>query len=72
MTVETVWWISAIIVAAVLWFWVQIHLLVGLIVGAFIGLGITTIMKIFNWRFAKSSEYSSSSRSSSSYDSWDD
>lgn len=71
MTVETVWVISAAIIGVVLWYWFQIPGLIGLIIGAFIGLVITTTMKMFNWKFNKSADYSSSSRSSS-FNDWDD
>ena len=69
MTVEALWIISAAVIGGILWYWFQIHALIGLIVGAFVGFIITTVMKIFNWKFAKSANYSS--LTSNSFDDWD-
>jgi hypothetical protein len=69
MTVESIWIIGASIIGGILWFLFQIHIIIGFIIGAFIGFCFTTIMKIFNWKFAKSADYSSSS--SNSCDDWD-
>ena len=70
MTVESIWFISGAIFGGILYFYFAINLIVGLIIGAFIGFLITTTMKLLNYTFSKSGEWSSSNSSSCSDDDW--
>lgn len=69
MTVEAVWVLTGLVVSILISFWVADFLVFGFIIGAFIGLVITSVMKMFNFKFSNSGTYSSSS---SNYDDWDD
>lgn len=68
MTVETIWFISGIIFGGILYFYFAVNMLIGGIIGAFIGFLITTTMKLLDFKFNKSSERSSNSCSCS--DDW--
>ncbi len=72
MKVEYVWAIFGII-GGTLAYSNDKQIWVGAIIMAVLGFIVTSIMKMFNWKFANSSNHSSSSRDSySSCDSWDD
>lgn len=60
---QIIWYGTSLIVGGALWYYFNLHLVLALMIGAVLGLVITTVLKLFGWNPGRTTQYSGSSSS---------
>ena len=56
-----IWYGTSLVVGGALWHYFNLHLVIGLMIGAVLGFLITTVLKLFGWESSRTTPYSGSS-----------